>query len=208
MSLLPAVIGLQAAAPLVAMVGVALEVVMVVWYRDEIQYRSILSLLIASLIAIPIGVIYFHRLDEQLALFLLGVVITGYALYGLVGFQLPELKHSVWAWVFGFFSGLLGGAYNVAGPPVIVYGHSHKWQPKEFKSNLAGFFLIGSLMVTSTHWLSGNLTATVMSLFLQILPAILTGFALSLFMDRWLDPERFRKIVLVFLAVLGVRLMF
>jgi hypothetical protein len=207
MSLLPSLIGLQSATPLVALIGIVLEAIMVVWYRESLQVKSISRLLVASLIAIPIGVIYFHKLDERIALFILGLLVILYALYGLIGFRLPEMRHKVWEWVFGFASGLLGGAYNVSGPPVIVYGNSRKWPPKEFKSNLAGFFLIGSLMVTSVHWLNGNITSSVFSLFLQTLPALLLGFILSQFLDRWLNPELFRKIVLILLVVLGARLM-
>ena len=207
MSLLPSLIGLQTSAPLVAMVGLVLEIIMVVRYREVLQVKSISRLLIASLVAIPIGVIYFHKLDEKIALLVLGLVVILYALYGLIGFRLPDLKHTAWPWIFGFTSGLLGGAYNVAGPPVIVYGNSRKWPPMEFKSNLAGFFLIGSSVVTFTHWLNGNITSNVLSLFLRTLPALLLGFVLGQFLDRWLNPELFRKIVLVLLVILGMKLM-
>jgi len=207
MALLPSLIGLQAATPLVALVALVLEAIMLVRYRESLQIKSILGLLGASLIAIPVGVIYLHRLDEDVALFVLGLVVTLYALYGLVGFRLPALKYPAWAWVFGAASGLLGGAYNISGPPVIVYGNCRKWLPSEFKSNLAGYFLVGSLVIVSTHWVSGNITPDVITIFLKTLPALLLGFGLSQFLDRWLNPELFRRVVLILLVVLGIRLM-
>jgi len=207
MALLPPLIGLQAATPLVALVALVLETIMLVRYRESLQLKSILGLLGTSLIAIPVGVIYLHLLDEDIALFVLGFVVTLYAFYGLIGFRLPELKHPLWAWLFGAVSGLLGGAFNISGPPVIVYGNCRKWLPNEFKSNLAGYFLVGSLVIVSTHWVNGNFTPSVITLFLRTLPALLLGFISSQYFDRWLNPNVFRRIVLILLVVLGIRLM-
>jgi len=207
MSLLPSMIGLHSATPLVALIGVVLELIMLIRYREAMQFRSIWMLLAACVVGIPIGVYYLVRVDEELALFILGVVILIYAIYALIGFRLPQLSHPTWIWVFGIAGGVLGGAYNTSGPPVILYGNCRKWLPDEFKSNLAGFFLVGSIMAAFTHWANGNITPTVSSLFLQTLPALLLGFILGQFLDRWLKPEVFRRIVLVMLVVLGIRLM-
>lgn len=207
MAMLSPVLGLQVATPLVALVAIALEFLMLIRYRASLRFKSISGLLLSSLIAIPAGVLYFRRLDEEVALFLLGLVIALYALYALTGFHLPELKHPAWAWLFGLFSGLLGGAYNTSGPPVIVYGNCRRWSPQEFKSNLSGFFLAGSSVVVSTHWTGGNLTSDVWFYFLISLPALLIGFLLGQGMDKWLNPETFGQIVLILLVLLGVRLM-
>lgn len=207
MALLPAVIGLRVATPLVALVGLVLELIMLIRYREAMHFRSIWMLLAACVLGIPIGVFYFIRVDENLALFILGVVTLAYALYALIGFRLPKLSHPIWAWIFGIAGGVLGGAYNTSGPPVILYGNCRQWLPDEFKSNLAGYFLVGSTMAAATHWFSGNITPNVGLLFFQTLPALLIGFLLSQFLDRWLNPDVFRKIVLVLLVVLGVRLM-
>jgi len=207
MALLPSLIGLQVATPLVALIGIALEVLMLIRYRASIRFKSILALIVSSTIAIPVGVVYLRRLDELVALFILGLILVLFAVYALTGYRLPDLSHPAWAWLFGLVSGLLGGAYNTAGPPVIVYGNCRKWSPQEFKSNLSGFFIVGSLVVVITHWLNGNFTSNVWTTFLFSLPMLLAGFLLGQSMDRWLNPEIFRKIVLVLLVVLGLRLM-
>lgn len=207
MALLPSLIGLQVATPLVALVGIVLEVLILIRYRESLKIRSILGLIISCIVSVPVGVVYFRRLDENFALFLLGLIIAVYAIYALTGFRLPALHHPIWAWMFGFVGGLLGGAYNTSGPPAVVYGNCRKWTPQEFKSNLAGYFLVGSMMVVSTHWLSGNFTSIVWSNFWVTLPALLLGFLLGQSMDRWINPESFRRIVLVMLVVLGFRLM-
>jgi hypothetical protein len=207
MAVLPSILGLHIATPLVALVAIVLETLMLIRYRAALQFKSILGLLVSSLIAIPVGVLYLSGLDEESALFVLGFVIAAYALYALTGFRLPALSRPAWAWVFGFVGGLLGGAYNTSGPPVVVYGNCRRWSPQEFKSNLSGYFVVNSVMVVSTHWLSGNFTPEVTSNFLLALPALLLGFLFGQGMDKWLNPELFRKIVLVLLVLLGARLM-
>jgi uncharacterized membrane protein YfcA len=41
---------------------------------------------------------------------------------------------------------------------------------------------------------------------LWTLPFTLAGIAAGLSLDRWLNPETFRRVVLVLLVVMGVRL--
>lgn len=207
MAILPSLLGLRVAIPLVALVGTVLEATMLIRYHESLQLKSIWRLLIASTLSIPLGVYLLQQLDERIALFILGIILASYATYALIGFHLPELRHPTWAWLLGVLSGMLGGAYNTAGPPVVIYGNCRRWSPQEFKSNLAGFFIVNSLIVVSTHWWSGNYTRGVMSTFWWILPALFLGFFAGQSLDRWLSPERFRKIVLVLLIVLGLRLM-
>lgn len=207
MAVLPSLLGLHLATPLVALSGIVLEAIMLFRYRESLQVKSIWRLLVASLIAIPFGVYILRQLDERNALFMLGFIITGYAIYALSGFRLPELSHPAWAWIIGLSSGMLGGAYNTAGPPVVIYGNCRRWSPQEFKSNLSGFFIVNSLMVVSTHWLSDNYTQSVLTFFWWTLPALIIGFLIGQKLDRRLNPEIFRRIVLVLLIVLGARLM-
>lgn len=207
MAMLPALLGLHTAIPLVALLGTILELTMLIRYHESLQLKSIWRLLVSSTLAIPLGVYILQQLNEHIALFILGVILTGYAVYALIGFRLPELRHPFWAWLLGGIGGLLGGAYNTAGPPVIIYGNCRRWSPQEFKSNLAGFFMVNSLLVVSTHWWSGNYTRGVTTAFWWSLPALFLGFWAGQSLDRWLSPERFRKLVLVLLVALGLRLM-
>lgn len=207
MALLPSLLGLQIATPLVALVGIVLEVLILVRYRESLSFNSIKGLVISVMIGIPFGVIYFRKVDEHIALFMLGLIITLYALYALIGFNTPAMNHPTWAWMFGFIGGLLGGAYNTSGPPAVIYGHCKQWSPQEFKSNLASYFLIGSVVVVATHAISGNFTADVWEKFWLTLPALLIGFFLGQSMDKWLNPALFQRMVLIMLVGLGFRLM-
>jgi uncharacterized membrane protein YfcA len=208
MALLPPLIGIRVATPLVALVSLVLEGLLLVRYRKQLQVHAIWRVTAAALVGIPLGLAGLELLDERLVLGILGVVISAYALYSLFGLHMPELKHPVWAYAAGLFGGMLGGAYNTSGPPVIVYADSQRWPPIQFKANLRGFFIIATVLVVAGHLFSRHITPLVWRDFLWTLPAILVGFLGGTRLDGHIDALTFRKIALVVLMGLGLRLIF
>lgn len=208
MPLLVLVLNIQVASPLVALIGGVAELLLLLHYRADLNIRAVTRLVAASLLGIPVGVLLLRRVDVGVITAVLGLLILLYALYALSGLRLPRLAHQAWGYGFGFVAGVLGGAYNISGPPVIIYGNCRQWPPAEFKSNLQGFFVVSSYTVIAVHALSGNLTPAVWQNFLIALPAMLLALLVGLRLDTQLNPERFRRIVLVVLVVLGASLLF
>jgi uncharacterized membrane protein YfcA len=208
MALLPGVTGIQMATPLVALVAIVIEAVLIIRYRQSLDVRAIWKVVLAAVIGTPLGVIFLSRVDERIALTVLGLVIAGYAVYALLGLKLPKLEGSFWAYAAGLVGGILGGAYNTSGPPVIVYADCRRWPPDMFKSNLQGYFVVSSLAVLASHALGGSLTPPVWRIFWWSLPFIGIGLLAGMGLDRWLNPFAFRRVVLVLLVLMGIRLLF
>jgi uncharacterized membrane protein YfcA len=208
MALVPALVGIQVATPLVALIALVMEAVLVIYYHQSLQVRAVWKIALAAVIGTPLGVFFLSRVDEGIALGVLGVVIAGYAFYALLAFKMPRMEKPIWAYLAGLVGGMLGGAYNTSGPPVIVYADSRRWPPDVFKGNLQGYFIIVSLAVVISHALDGNITPSVWKLFLWTLPFTVLGIVAGLSLDRWLNPVIFRRVVLVLLVVMGIRLMF
>ena len=208
MALLPALIGIRLATPLVAMIALVLETVLILRYRQALDVKAIWRVVLAALVGTPLGVYFLSRVNEEISLSILGVVIAGYALYALLGLKMPRLDRPIWAYIAGLFGGLLGGAYNTSGPPVILYADCRRWPQDTFKSNLQGYFIVSSVAVVASHVFNGNLTPQVWDLFWGTTPFILVGAVAGLSLDRWLNPVIFRKLVLVLLIVTGIRLIF
>lgn len=203
MPLLTALLGIQTAAPLVALFGIFAEVILLFYYRRAFNLKVVWRLALASIIGIPLGVWALRYVDEQIVLTVLGLVVGGYALYALLNLRLPAIKQPVWAYSVGFVAGILGGAYNTAGPPVIVYGNCRQWPPAEFKSNLQGFFLLNGALIVGAHTLANNYTAAVWRNSLAAFPAVAAGIAAGLYLSHRISAPAFRKIVLWLLLVLG-----
>jgi uncharacterized membrane protein YfcA len=208
MALLPYWIGLLVAAPLVALIAATLEAVVLLYWRDALDLRAIKHLSVGTVLGVPVGVLALRQVDAAILLPVLGAIIVAYALYGLMQWRLPRLEASRWAYGAGWMAGVLGGAYNVTGPPVIVYGHCRRWSPAEFKANLQAFFILADVLVIAGHAAAGNLTRTVWENYLLSLPAIALGVACGLALERFIRPDAFRRTALVLLIALGAKLLF
>ena len=208
MPLLVTFLGIRTATPLVALIAITTEAILLVRYRQAFNLSAVGRLSAASLLGIPLGVYVLRRADSQIITTILGGIITAYALYALFSPRLPLLAHRAWAYAFGFVAGMLSGAYNTSGPPVIIYGSCRRWPPAEFKSNLQGFFALNMVMVIVIHAVGGSFTPLVWRNFTIGLPALLLGVGLGFSLDRWINPRLFRQLVLILLVLLGGRLLF
>lgn len=92
MSLLPGIIDIRLAAPLVAAVSIIVNATLAIYYRQAFNLHTVSRLTIASLIAIPLGVLALQKVEESFILTFLGVVIVSYALYSLLELRLPKLN--------------------------------------------------------------------------------------------------------------------
>lgn len=207
MAILPAFIGIQNATPLVALCSMVMQIVLVLYYRASFNLNSVWRVVVGSLSGIPLGILFLRGVDENLVLGLLGMVLVSYAAYSLLKLRLPAFANPNWGWLFGFVAGILGGAYNTSGPPVVIYGQSQNWNPAEFKANLQSFFLVNSAIVLAGHAVSGNISQ-VLNYFWIALPAMAIGIFVGLKFNRFIDPLRFRQIVQLLLIGLGLRLIF
>jgi len=206
MPLLAPLVGIRTATPLVALISVFVEAGLLFHYRASLNLHAIWRLVVAAIVGAPLGVVLLTKVSERLAMVLLGVVISGYAIYALAEFRLPRLESPWWAFGAGLLAGMLGGAYNTSGPPVIIYGDCRRWPREEFKSNLQGFFIVISAAVLASHLVKGTITPQIWRYGIYSAPGLAAGALIGFASDRWLSPATFRKIVLILLVITGVRM--
>ena len=203
---LVALFGIRATVPLIAIVILELQLLMIVRYHMALNIGTVWRISAAAMLGIPVGVLFLSRLPETITITLLGVLLIIYVLYTIFNFPVPALKKPNWTYFFGFLSGMGGGAYNIAAPPMIIYADTQRWEPKLFKGNLQGCFLIITVVAILTHSLSGNMTGDVSQKSLIAIPFVLMGALAGFYLDRFINPAVFRKIVLGLLLILGINL--
>ncbi|MGD9093060.1 MAG: sulfite exporter TauE/SafE family protein [Anaerolineales bacterium] len=203
---LVALFGIRAAIPLLAIIILELQVILIYRYHMALDVRTVGRISAAAILGIPIGVLFLSRIPEVIAITLLGWILIFYVLHSLLNFPVPTLKNPNWDFFFGFLSGMGGGAYNMAAPSMIIYADTQRWEPKLFKGNLQGCFLIITIVAILTHTLSGNVTGYILQKSLIAIPFVLVGSAAGFYLDRFINPTVFRKIVLVLLLILGINL--
>ena len=203
---LAALFGIRATVPLLALIILELTLFMIFRYRMELNMRTVWRISAAAILGIPVGVLFLSRIPEVISLTLLGMILILYVLYSLLNLPVPALKNPNWAYLFGFLSGMGGGAYNMAAPSMVVYADTQHWEPKLFKGNLQGCFLIITVVVILTHVVSGNITLDVLGKSLIAIPFVLIGSVAAFYLDRFINPAFFRKIVLGLIFILGITL--
>lgn len=209
MPILIQLLGIAVAAPLFAIVAQTGGLMTMIYYRQSLRLASLRQLCLGAFIGILPGITLARLVDEHVAMVVLGIIIIFYALYALVSPRLPEIKDKRWGYVFGFLYGLLHGAYNTGGPPLVIYGNTQRWNSAEFKTNLqAMFFIIGFFVVGTHAFIKHSLTPQVWHYYVRLVPATFGGLLLGYQLDKILKPEMFRKLVLLMLIVLGLTLIF
>jgi hypothetical protein len=172
----------------------------------SIDVRSAWRLILASLFGIPLGLLLLTSVPEHLVKALLGLLLVAFGLYNLFEFRLPTLSGRGSAYLFGFGAGVLGGAYNTNGPPVIIYGMLTGWTPEQFRATLQGYFFTSGILILFGHALAGLWTAAVLWLYLLSLPVVVLAVLLGNLLNRYIPPGRFNRIVYGVLIGMGILL--
>lgn len=203
--LLALIIPIQVAAPVAVMISITVAAAILVQDWRHVHLRTATWLIVSTVIGTPLGLLLLTRVPGSFVKAGLGLVIAAFALYGLLRRELVVLKDDRLVWAFGFIAGVLGGAYGMNGPPLVIYGALRGWSAQRFRATLQGYFLIASMMVMAGYWLSGLWTVGVTHYYLASLP----GVAIAMFLGRlviWrMDTRAFMR--WVNLALIGVALM-
>jgi uncharacterized protein len=204
--LLALTLPVQVAAPLAVLVSITVAVVVVIQDWRNVHVRSAGWLVLSTLFGIPLGLLLLKTVSESIVKGILGTFIIAFALYSLAG-RKPELHSDRLAPLFGFAAGILGGAYGMNGPPLVVYGVLRRWQPAQFRATLQGYFLIASIVGMAGYALTGLWTRTVSGYFLLSLPLALIAIFLGRAIHSRLSSARFLISVNVGLALIGALLL-
>jgi len=204
MPLLTIAVGLQVATPLTAMGATTIAVTILLRAWKKVDLKAAWRLVLTTWIGIPIGIYFLNQAPEIIVKSLLGIILIGFGLYNLIIPNLPELKNENWAYLTGIIAGVLGGAYNTNGPPVVIYGMLRRWDPEKFRATLQGYFLPTGLAILITHGLAGMWTPRVVHFYLFSIPVILAAVFLGGVVNKKIPKGRFDKIVHGFLVVIGI----
>ncbi len=204
--LLALTLPVQVAAPLAVLVSITVAVVVVIQDWRNVHLRSAGWLVLSTLFGIPLGLLLLKTVPESIVKAILGAIIIAFAVYSLAG-RKPQLHSDRLAPLFGFVAGILGGAYGMNGPPLVVYGLLRRWQPAQFRATLQGYFLIASMVGMAGYAITGLWTRTVTSYFLLSLPLALFAIFLGHVIHRRLSSARFLIAVNVGLALIGIILL-
>ena len=202
-------IPLQVAAPLAVLVSITIAGIVVVQDWKKIHFRSTGWLLLPTLIGIPLGLLLLTSSHQRVVKGALALLIIGFSLYSLIVRTPPELRSDSRAWLLacGFCAGVLGGAYGMNGPPLVIYGAMRRWSAQHFRATLQAYFLPASILGMVGYWFDGLWVPEVSRFYLLSLPVMVPAVFLGRVINHRLRGEVFMTYVYAGLGGIGVLLL-
>jgi hypothetical protein len=202
-------IPLKVAAPLAVLVSITIASIVVVQDWKKIHLRSTGWLVLSTLIGIPLGLLLLTSRHQNAVKAALAMIIIAFSAYSLIGRAPMELRRDSRGWllVCGFCAGVLGGAYGMNGPPLVIYGSMRRWSAEHFRATLQGYFLPASIIGMVGYWLAGLWISAVTHYYLLSLPVTVPAVLLGRVINHRLKGEAFLKYAYIGLACIGVLLL-
>lgn len=206
--LLAICVPLRVAAPLAVLLSITVSAVVVAQDWRKIHLRSAAWLVLATCLGIPVGLLFLRSSHQGVVKGTLGVLILAFAVYSLLGLRPIELKrdHCGLLLTCGFLAGVLGGAYGMNGPPLVIYGSIRRWTTQHFRATLQAYFLPASIMGMAGYWRAGLWVPAVTHSYLLSLPVAVPAIFLGRFIHHRLSGETFIKYVYLGLGGIGALL--
>lgn len=206
MALLPLVLPVTDAIAYVAIASLSVNLFILYANRAGLRWKSILLLGLAIALGIPIGYFGLRAMDGDLVIRLLGVVLMAIALWEFLQSRIQKWSIPDWAGApLSFVGGILAGAFNVGGPPIVVYVFSRKWSKVEMVAALQAIFVFGSVTRNALMVGNGEYTSDLLLLVALSIPGAVLGVWLGkLTLDR-LPKDLLKRIVFALIFLIGLR---
>jgi uncharacterized membrane protein YfcA len=206
--LLALLMPVEIAAPVAVLVSITVAAIAIVQDWRKIHVRSAGLLLITTLLGTPIGLLLLTHLPAAIVKRILAGVIITFSAYSLIDRRRElHLKNDRLAWVFGFVAGILGGAYGMNGPPLVVYGALRRWTPQHFRATLQGYFLPASVAVMVGYSLTGLWVGEVTRYYVLALPLVVVTTFVGRAANHRMSGRSFFAYIYVGLIVIGFALL-
>lgn len=208
MPLLALLLHLKVATPVVAMIATTIALCLIVRHWRMIRFRSVWRLILSSICGIPVGLFFLKGAYDEPMKIVLALVIFLFSFYSIFKTRPFRLRSERFSFLFGFVAGILGGAYNTNGPPVVIYGTLRQWAPNAFRATLQGYFLLSGGCIAASHLVSGLWTKEVLTLYGTSLPFVLLAVFLGDRLGGSIPKGKFDRSIHCLLMGAGLLLLF
>ena len=205
--LLALILPVESAAPLAVLVSITVAGIVLAQDWEDVDVNSAGRLVLWTLAGSPLGLLLLIRAPEPAVKAALGCVILAFSTFSLLNRRRHLLADDRLAWIFGLSAGVLGGAYGMNGPPLVMYGTLRGWSPARFRATLQGYFLPASVIVMLGYWSTGLWTKEVSRYYLVSLPIVLVAILLGRVANRRMSAPRFIYYIHGGLAAVGIVLL-
>ena len=146
--LLAFVIAIPQATPLMTLLSTTIALTIMIKNRRDIQVGNAWRLIVSACAGIPFGIFFLGQVDGRMLKIVLAVTVIIFTIINLFSFKALRVSNHNYAFGFGFISGIFGGAYNISGPPVVLYGTLSEWSPARFRATIQSYAFFTNIFAT------------------------------------------------------------
>lgn len=173
--------------------------------RHALRWKAVAPFIIGGAVGIPIGAASLSYINADYLRIGVGVLLVAYSTYSLAR---PHLKpmHAGFALEtgVGVVNGLLAGLTGLAGPIITIWCQLRGWPKDTQRAIFQPVILAAFAMTAISLSFTGAVTADLVRIYLDGLPALVAGLWLGLKLYGHLDEAAFRKVILVLLFFSGL----
>lgn len=171
--------------------------------RRDLDRPLLMTLLISSLVGLPLGAYVLVVISESLLRMLIGAVIVGASLLLLFNYQRPFGNERWAAVVVGFLGGVMNTSVVISGPFVVLFLANQKMEKHKLRATIAVFLLGVTPISLLLLYLGGLVTEQLVHTTLMMVPASLVGYLLGVrFLPR-VNAELLRRITIILVLFAG-----
>jgi uncharacterized membrane protein YfcA len=186
--------------PALVLVEVALNCYLLFLSRNSLTlvWRRVTPILVG----LTVGVITGSQLlsvahPEWLKLFTYGIILP-LILCQAAGARRPVQSEHLFGLPFGAGVGVLYSLTTISGPPLALLFNNQGYIKQEFRAALAIIRVAESSLTVFAYYWMGLYSANSTQVLYSILPSVILGVPLGMFVIRQIPPETFRRICMSF----------
>lgn len=170
--------------------------------------KSFFPVLVGIVLGCLIGAFVVVAVERDLLVGFVGIVTLSFCLLSLsrAAYSIPESFRSAAGYLAGGASGLVGSMTGANGPPLIMYLTATRVGPQDFKRALGLLFLVSGISLFLVFSSVGFMTTERLIFGVVCLVPAAAGMWLGNHLTRKVNPELFRKSVLIVLTIIAVNL--
>ena len=189
--------------PMLVIYSIIMNSIILYKIREHVKIKRILMLIIAAVIATPIGANMLINMNERVLQLIVGVIVAISALSFYFGYKIKISNEKIAYIPVGFLSGLLNGSVSLSGPPVILFLTNQGVEKQVFRATLTAYFWILNIMTTITFIYKRLISAETLQFTLYLLPALVIGVLIGIKLGNKVKEETFKKLTTVLLVCMG-----
>jgi uncharacterized membrane protein YfcA len=174
-------------------------------YKDRALADKVLvkRMTIGAYLGMPLGLIVFLTVDDNVLRFLLGVAVLVAAILLALRVNLhhvgPRLDYGS-----GFLSGVLATSLSTNGPPLVFVLQARQLPAVTFRATISTVFALSNIGGLALFIASGEITRDGIVAAAVTVPAMLFGQLLGFPIRKHVHGERFRWLVLLLLVAAAI----